>query len=179
MPLGPAALGRLAFPAAFAVGAVVLARHFLAPGVDVDAMTRGIVGPTTWPKLMLYCVAACAAALFCLRLRELVTGRAGSPEDAAAGGAFHERRALTGIVLLVAYGLAIPLLGFALSTALFLAAWLLLGGVRNPRVVALVSLVGTVALLYLFVKVSLLPLDRGKGVMEQATVALYRLLGIY
>jgi len=29
------------------------------------------------------------------------------------------------------------------------------------------------------VKVSLLPLDRGKGVFEQATVAIYRLLGIY
>jgi hypothetical protein len=29
------------------------------------------------------------------------------------------------------------------------------------------------------VKVSLLPLDRGQGAFEQATVALYRLLGIY
>jgi putative tricarboxylic transport membrane protein len=182
MPLRAAALGRLAFPAVIAAGAWILARHFLAPGVDVEAMTRGIVGPTTWPKVMLYCVAACAALLFCLRLREVLGGKAEALANApggAGGTTHHERRAVAGIALVVAYGLALPGLGFALSTALFIAAWLLLGGMRRPAVIGLTSVVGTAALLYLFVKVSLLPLDRGQGAFEQATVALYRLLGIY
>jgi putative tricarboxylic transport membrane protein len=182
MPLGSAALGRLALPVAIAASAWILARYFLAPGVDVEAMTRGIAGPTTWPKVMLYCVAACAVLLFCLRLREVLGGGAGALANlpgGVGGATHHERKALAGIALVVLYGLALPGIGFALSTTLFIAAWLLLGGVRKPAVIGLTSVVGTAALLYLFVKVSLLPLDRGKGVFEQATVAIYRLLGIY
>ena len=181
MPLGSAALCRLAFPAVIAAGAWIVARHFLAPGVDVEAMTRGIAGPTTWPKVMLYCVAACAVLLFCARLREVLGGEAEALANTPGGGdtTHHERKAVAGIVLVVVYGLAIPGAGFALSTALFIAAWLLLGGVRKPAVIGLTSVVGTAALLYLFVKVSLLPLDRGQGAFEQATVAIYRLLGIY
>ena len=55
----------------------------------------------------------------------------------------------------------------------------MLGRVRRPLTVVLVSTLGTAAILYLFVKVSLMPLDRGQGVFEQATIALYRILGIY
>jgi putative tricarboxylic transport membrane protein len=179
MPLGAAALRRLAFPVAIAAGACILARDFLAPGVDVDGMSRGIVSAVTWPKAMLYCVAACAVLLFCFRLREVVGGKADALAHATGTTTHHERRAVVGIALVLVYGLAIPGIGFALSTALFIAGWLVLGGVRKPAVIGLTSVVGTVALLYLFVKVSVLPLDRGKGVFEQATVALYRLLGIY
>ena len=74
---------------------------------------------------------------------------------------------------------AIPLIGIAWATPVFIAGWLLLGGVRKPLVVGLVSILGSVGTLYFFVKLSQMPLDRGKGVFEQATVALYRLLGIY
>jgi putative tricarboxylic transport membrane protein len=45
--------------------------------------------------------------------------------------------------------------------------------------VGLISVLGTIGILYFFVKLSAMPLDRGKGAFEQATVALYRLLGIY
>jgi putative tricarboxylic transport membrane protein len=180
MPLGPAVI-RLVVPAAIVAAAWLLAHDFLAPGVDVEAMTRGIVGPTTWPKVMLYCIAACAVVLFCVRLRAVLGDGTAAPagDPGGAGGAMHERKAVVGIALLVAYGVAIPAIGFALATVLFLAGWLLLGGVRRPVTIALTSLVGTVALLYLFVKVSTLPLDRGKGAFELATVAIYRLLGIY
>jgi hypothetical protein len=54
-----------------------------------------------------------------------------------------------------------------------------LGGVRRPLTVVLVATLGTAGVLYLFVKVSVMPLDRGFGWVEQATIALYRLLGIY
>ena len=56
---------------------------------------------------------------------------------------------------------------------------LVLGGYRRPVAVALVSTIGTLLILYLFVKASAMPLDRGKGIFEQATIVLYRLLGIY
>jgi putative tricarboxylic transport membrane protein len=168
----------LGLPLAAAAAAWLLGRYFIAPGVD-DGMARGIVGPATWPKVMLYCAAACALALF---LRGVVSVVRRSPpasaqDDAATG--YHEGRSACAIALILAYGIAIPLIGMAWATAAFFAGWLLLGGVRRPLLLALVPIVGTVALLYLFAKVSLMPLDRGRGVFEQATVALYRVLGIY
>jgi len=159
--------------------AVLAATAFLwiAPGVNVAAMSRGVIGPTTWPKAMLLAAAVCAALLVLARL----AGQSGRGSDAPEGGTvdYHEARSLGAIGLVIAYGVAIPFIGIAWSTPLFIAGWLLLGGVRAPLRVALVSILGTVGLLYFFVKLSLMPLDRGKGVFEQASVALYRLLGIY
>lgn len=176
----PSDLARLAFPLAVAGGAWLVARSHLAPGVDVEAITRGIAGPTTWPKVMLYCVLACAAALFVRTLFGLIAGaRVPAQPRAEADAGYHEARLLAGIALLMAYGYAIPAIGFAWSTVAFLVAWMALGGLRRPVAILLTSAIGTAALLYLFVKVSLMPLDRGKGVFEQATVALYRVLGIY
>ena len=172
-----AALG-LALPLAVAVGAFLLGKAYIAPGVDLDAMARGIVGPATWPKAMLYCAAAAAALLALVRLLELLALR--SPRESAAGkDEYHEARSIGAIALLVGYGVAIPLVGIAWATPIFLAGWLLLGGLRRPLLIGLTSILGTLGILYFFVKVSLMPLDRGKGVFEQATVALYRLLGIY
>lgn len=171
------ALLKLFVPLAAAVGAYVLGSSFVAPGLD-PSMSRGMVGPATWPKAMLYFAAICAAGLF---LQGLLTVRAPPSEaEAQSGpGEYAELRSLGAIGLLLAYGLSIPLLGIAWSTLAFVAAWLVLGGFRRPLTVVLVSTLGTVGILYLFVKLSVMPLDRGVGWVEQATIALYRLLGIY
>jgi putative tricarboxylic transport membrane protein len=165
---------RLAAALAATAGLWALGQWFIAPGVDVDALARGVVGPATWPRTMLYCAAACAAVLF---LRQLFSGSGAREAESDAG--YHEGRSLVAVAVLVAYGAALPLVGIAWATAAFLAAWLVLGGVRRPLPLILVPVLGTIAVLYLFVKVSLMPLERGKGAFEQATVALYRLLGIY
>jgi hypothetical protein len=130
---------------------------------------------------MLYCVVACATAVFVRMLFGVIAGtrmpqgRGVREEDAG----YREARLLAGIALLIAYGYAISAIGFAWATLSFLVAWMALGGSRRPVAILLTSTIGTTALLYLFVKVSLMPLDRGKGVFEHATVALYRVLGIY
>ena len=167
----------VALPLAAAVGCTVIAFSYLAPGVDLAAMARGVVGPTTWPKAMLLSAAAAGALLALVRLLEVLALRA--PRTIEEAEEYDEPRSLGAIALLVGYGIAIPLVGIAWSTLVFIAGWLLLGGVRRPLVVALVSTLGTVGVLYFFVKLSLMPLDRGKGVFEQATLALYRLLGIF
>lgn len=164
----------VALPLAVVAVLAATALLWIAPGVDVAAMSRGAIGPTTWPKAMLLAAAACAAFL---ALERVLFGRkAESPPSAVD---YHEGRSAGAIALVIAYGVAIPVIGIAWSTPLFIAGWLLLGGLRAPLTVALVSVLGTVGLLYFFVKLSLMPLDRGKGVFEQATVVLYRLLGIY
>jgi putative tricarboxylic transport membrane protein len=179
MAIATGAALRLALPLAAAGAAWLLGRYFVSPGVDVDAMARGAVGPATWPKTMLYCAAACALGLF---LRNAYAAPWKPPAPAAAGesgeSGYHELRSIAAIALVVSYGLGISQIGFAWSTLAFIAGWLLLGRVR-PQLAAAVAVLGTTALLYMFVKLSLMPLDRGRGVWEQATVALYRLLGIY
>jgi putative tricarboxylic transport membrane protein len=165
---------RSAAALAAAAGLWAVGQWLIAPGVDVDGMARGVIGPATWPRAMLYGAAACAVVIF---LRQFFSG-AGA-RAAGSAGEYHEGRSLFAVGLLVAYGAALPLAGMAWATAAFLAAWLALGGVRRPLTFVLVPLLGTIAVLYLFVKVSLMPLERGRGAFEQATVALYRLLGIY
>lgn len=178
MAVSPRAALGVALPLAAAVGSCVLALAFVAPGVDLDAMARGVVGPATWPKTMLLCASAAAALLAFGRLVELFAPRS-SRAPVAGADEYHEGRSIGALALLLGYGLAIPLVGFAWATPVFIAGWLLLGGLRGPLLIGLTSVLGALGILYFFVKVSLMPLDRGKGVFEQATVALYQLLGIY
>jgi putative tricarboxylic transport membrane protein len=168
---------RLALPLGAAVAALVLARGFIAPGVDLDGMARGVAGPGSWPKLMLYGAAACLVAVFVRNLLEV--RRAASSRAAADTPAYNDAKLLGGMALLVVYGAGITVAGIAWATLVFLAGWLTLSGLRRPLPVVLVSVLGTVGILYLFVKLCLMPLDRGKGIFEEATIVLYRLLGIY
>jgi putative tricarboxylic transport membrane protein len=163
---------RFAFPLAAAVAALVIANWYIAPGVDLAGMARGVAGPGTWPKAMLYCVAGCSGAVFIRNVFFLEPEKADAPQ-------FDDAKLLPGIALLVAYGIGFTEIGMAWSTLLFLAGWLVLSGFRRPLSVVLVSVLGTAGVLYLFVKLCMMPLERGKGIFETATILLYRMLGIY
>ena len=172
----------VAAPLAFAAAALVLTRFITDRPEQAAAMARGIAGPTTWPTVMLYAVAlfalgwAVQRVAWVLRQRERSSMPAtAAPAPSAAGG----WRIWCGIVLVLAYGFSLPWLGFALTTLTYIAAWLLLGGVRKPLQIALTALIGTTVFLYFFVKVALMPLDRGVGAIGEFSVALYRFLGIY
>ena len=177
MAVATRAILRVVTPLAAAAACVVVALFYVAPGVNFAAMARGIVSPVTWPKAMLLAAAAAGGLLALVNLLELLSLR--KPSPAEPGEDYHEGRSIGAVALLVAYGVAIPFIGIAWSTPLFIAGWLLLGGIRQPAKVGLISVLGTVSILYFFVKLSAMPLDRGKGAFEQATLALYRLLGIY
>ena len=172
MSLRPADAARLALPLLAAAAALVVARRYIAPGVDLEGMARGFAGPGTWPKAMLYCVGACSVAVFFRNLFSLKAER-------SAPAAYDDAKLLPGIALLVAYGIGFMEIGMAWSTLIFLAGWLVLSGFRRPLRVVLVSVLGTVGVLYLFVKLCMMPLERGKGAFETATILLYRALGIY
>ena len=162
----------------FAAAALALTRFITDRPEEAAAMARGIAGPTTWPTVMLYAVALFALGWAVQRVALVLRRReqpAAAPAPAAAGG----WRIWGGIVLVLAYGFSLPWLGFALTTLAYIVAWLLLGGVRKPLQIALTGLIGTTVFLYFFVKVALMPLDRGAGAIGEFSVALYRLLGIY
>jgi putative tricarboxylic transport membrane protein len=142
----------------------------------LDAMVpRGQLGPGFWPRLVLIGLAlACA-----LKLRE--ERRATLGRRAAADGppGLSASRLALGMACILAYVIAAPLLGFALATAAFIVAFMLTAGARGVPGIAATAALGTVILLYTFIKLVYLPFPKGAGPFEPVTLALYRLLGIF
>jgi putative tricarboxylic transport membrane protein len=169
----------LAAPVSFLAAAAVMLGFITDRPEEARAMARGIAGPTTWPTIMLYGVMLFALAWAVQRLALVMRHREGLPPVAAPMTVAGGPRVWFGIVLVLAYGYSLPLIGFALATVIYIALWLLLGGIRSPLQVTLTSVVGTVVFLYFFIKLALMPLDRGVGAIGEFSVALYRLLGIY
>ncbi len=138
--------------------------------------------PATWPNVMLLgCVAT--AAFMCLqalwRHRAWGSAPANSDGEVDVADDYNNRAMLLGLSGIVAYGFLIDVIGFAFATLALIAYWLIMDGIRRPRTVVLTSVLGTVTLLYSFVKVAYTPLPRGEGVFDTATIAIYRFLGIF
>jgi hypothetical protein len=148
----------------------------LFPGTwALDAVARGQLGPGFWPRLTLIGLAlACAA-----KLVEAWRQRALAAPDAIARAEISRRALAAAIGLIVLYVWLTPILGFPLTAALFIAAFMALAGARSIVVIAANVAAGVVALLYVFVKLVYLPLPKGDGPFEALTLALYRALAIF
>ena len=99
--------------------------------------------------------------------------------ESATPVAIARAKLVAGIALILLYALLTPWLGFALATAGFVAAFLVLCGMRSLPAVAANVVIGTIGLLYLFVKVVYLPLPKGDGPFEAVTLVLYRALRLF
>lgn len=147
---------------------------------DQTASSAIGLGPAAWPSTMLLGLAFFSVLWI---VRDIwVLARAGRPptlrfpdEDEH----YHFGKALVGLVMIVAYGWLLPRLGFAVSTTVFIAVWCLFSGLRNLLIVVPVTLIGTIALLWLFMGLALMPLPRGAGVFGEFSIWLLRTTGIY
>ena len=177
--LGSLQDARLVGPLAALAVALAVEAHLMSAPAE---LTQDGFGPLFWPRLMaLGC--AISALMLCL-LRGWQYWRA--PSDvalpSAAGGpaaSYDDRMMWLGLAGIGIYGLAINTIGFAFATALLLAYWLLLNGIRRPATILLTAVLGPVVMLYVFVKVAYTPLPRGSGLFDTLSIALYRLLGIF
>lgn len=164
-------------PGALFVLALLLPRFMFWQG---KPQTSHGMGPDVWPELILGALAAFSAIWFAYEL--WVLGRAGRvsalrpPQEDET---YHFGKALVGLVLILMFGAMLQRTGFALTTATFIAVWCVNGGIRNPLVVIPVSLIGTVALLWVFMGLALMPLSRGQGAFDQFSIWLLQMLGIY
>jgi putative tricarboxylic transport membrane protein len=70
-------------------------------------------------------------------------------------------------------------LGFFLATIAYLAAFMYIGRFRRPVVVALTSVIGTVAFVYLFMKVVYVSLPLGAGPFRQFSAWMLAALGVH
>lgn len=151
---------------------LAVALLFASRGLDTVS-APGQLGPAFWPRLVL------AGLLVACLGKAFEDARAGRAAQVTGAVPFARGRLAAAIVAIVLYVLLAPLFGFAITTATFIIVFMILCGARAPLMLGTNAAVGTVALLYLFVKVVYLPLPKGAGPFESVTLALYRALGIF
>lgn len=174
-----------------ALSALILGHIIVDDPQVVQGMARGLATPLTWPKLMLAGVGICALGWAIeqgWKAFNVLPPPPSAAEEALEFGdvGFEQENddapllpIVLGLSLAMVYAFAIPWAGFTAATVVFLLLWFLVGGIRKPLQLISVTLIGTVVLLYVFVKLALMPLDRGQGAFGEFTIALFRLLGIY
>ena len=85
---------------------------------------------------------------------------------------------LAGIVLIAAFALGVDWLGFFVATAVFLVAFMLIGGFRRPLLAAGIGVAGSFLLIVIFMRVAYISLPLGAGPFRELSLALLRLLGV-
>jgi putative tricarboxylic transport membrane protein len=137
-----------------------------------DVAREGSLGPGFWPRLALLGLAlACAV--------KAVQEWRGAARAEADRDPISVMTLAAGIGLIVLYAALTPVLGFPVTTAAFIVAFMALAGLRSPAGLGASALIGTAALIYVFVKIVYLPLPKGDGPFETLTVALYRALRVF
>lgn len=160
--------------------------YWAAGRIDVD--TGGRIGPAVWPKAIIAMLALLCVYEIVKRLASpsgfSATGivSTAGPGSAAEGSAEsepgHPKKLAGGIALVAAYVFSAPSLGFFVSTALFLAIFPWVGGLRRPWLCAALGVAGSLALVVVFMRIAYISLPLGEGPFRAFSIALLRLLGV-
>lgn len=193
---------RFAWPwAAMLVAALYLYR---VAGHFAYAPRPGELGPDVWPRAILVLLSVVCA----LRMAGYLLGRgidrpgtalerggaAGTGDDAVPTGDVatadagaesaeesarrYPRLLIAGIALTILYVLTMGTLGFFVATALYLALFMLVGRYRRPVVIAVSSVVGSLAFVYVFMKIVYVSLPLGIGPFQQLSLAVLAAFGV-
>ena len=151
----------------------------------IDAETGGRIGPAVWPKaIIVFMGLLCAYEIvkrLVVRTEFTATGVVSNMEQAVpeeGRGEGHHRMLFGGIALIAGYVFAVPWLGFFPATAIFLALFPRVGGLRKPVVSLVVSLAGTLLLAFVFLKLAYISLPLGEGPFRALSLGLMRLIGV-
>jgi putative tricarboxylic transport membrane protein len=149
----------------------------------------GRMGPDGWPKLILVCLAA--VCLFEIG-RRLVVGDGGTqhaeasllaPADAASEPAEseedHPLNVAAAIAATLAYLVLFEIVGFFLDTVLYIAVLMWAGRFRRPLPVALVSVIGTLLFMTVFMRVIFVSLPIGAKPFSEVSLAVMAMLGVH
>lgn len=149
----------------------------------------GRIGPDAWPKLILVLMgAACVYEI----VKNLLVGDsftaaglldklmkdAGAGEDGASQISYP-LHLWAGIGLTIAYILSIDKLGFFIATSAYLALFMVIGRYRRWRVIASSSLLGSLAIMFVFMKIVYVSLPLGTGPFRAISSALLAVMGVH
>src|SRR5690348_3136655 len=152
--------------AALFIAAIYLYRD---AGAFAAAGRPGQLGPDVWPRavlalLMIVCGIEIARRVFFVAAVDARRATSEGGDETRAGAEQRFRGCLAGgIALTIAYVLALDWLGFFVSTALYLALFMLVGRYRRVRVIAAASVVGSLAFVFVFMKIVYVSLPLGRG----------------
>jgi putative tricarboxylic transport membrane protein len=140
----------------------------------------GNLGPDFWPKLLLgLTMAVCLFEIGKIALSHRDRMRA---EEAGEAKAEAPKRypglLILGTLLTVAYVYFVSIAGFILCTFLYLALFMIIGRYRKIGVIATNSIVGTLLLVYIFMKVVYVSLPLGQGLFQRFSLLVLNILGI-
>lgn len=172
---------------------VSLALFWAALQIDTSG-TGGRIGPDFWPKVVigsmgLLCLYEIVKRLF-VRGSVDATGLTGDLERSPAEAVDptvasapvpepeYPRLLWTGVALIVGYVVVVPWLGFFITTALFLTAFIWLGGYRRPLVALAVSTIGAFVLVVIFMRIAYISLPLGEGPFRLVSTTLLSLIGV-
>jgi hypothetical protein len=163
-------------PVAVTLVSLLLLLHvFTTATIGVQA---GAYGPQSWPQFALILLVVGLGLHCAIRARNYTSGRA-VPRNAEQPTLPGATRVTGATALIAVYGAGFVYAGFLFSTIAFLAAWLTYTRYRKLLPTVLISVLGTILPLYLLIKVAYMPLPRGVGLLEDATVQLYHWLRLF
>ena len=154
---------------------------FILAGNFESASTPGQLGPGFWPRM-----AALGLAIALIvrmvqtvrtRNRPIIKVRSDFDEFEEDPAELDWLRLAIGIALAIGYVLATMFVGYLIATALFLAAFIWIGGQRRWYV-PLIALAAALVLAYVFIGIVFVSLPTGVGIFDTVTVAVYELVGI-
>ena len=145
------------------------------------APRAGELGPDFWPKAVL--VLLMLASGWELVARALSRSAAPRPpvpaSDQAAETARYPRLLAAGAVATLGYVLVLPQAGFFASTAIYLALFMRVGRYRRFGVIAVTSIVGSLAFIFVFMRVVYVSLPLGVGPFQKLSLWILAMLGIH
>ena len=161
------------------VGLAIAAYLYDLAGSITYPRRPGQLGPDFWPKIAIgmiavICLYEIAKAFLLGDARAGVQGitehlEADDEEEGATDSRARVPLLLAGIVLTLGYAVLVPILGFLLSSYLFLILFMYLGGIRNHVAVWAVSTAGMLLFSLVFLKIVYVSLPRGIPPFDQVT----------
>ena len=140
----------------------------------------GELGPDVWPKAILVIAMVVCALEIAWRLFDPspLQQEIRSEDDAQKAPRMPHLLA-AGVGLTLGYVGVLEILGFFIATAAYLALFMIAGRYRRWGVVAATSLLGSLAFMFVFMKVVYVSLPLGAGPFREVSIGLFRLLGIH
>jgi putative tricarboxylic transport membrane protein len=172
--------------AALPYGAVLLGAAFLfaETAAFAELGREGNLGPAFWPRavlvlLMIVCVAEIGRVALFFRPAKPEPSLHSAAPVSDEDGERYPALLLGGIGLTILYVPAMEYLGFFLATIAYLAAFMWIGRYRKPLVVALTSVLGTLAFVYVFMKIVYVSLPLGAGPFRVLSAWILAMLGVH
>jgi putative tricarboxylic transport membrane protein len=143
----------------------------------------GNLGPDFWPKLLLgLTMAACLYEIiktaFFLKMASPKEATEDNSEKTQSKKKTYPGLLVIGIVMTVAYAYFVTKLGFIICTFLYFVLFMIVGRYRKIWAILANSVIGTLVLVVIFMKVAYVSLPLGQEPFSGVTFFVLRMLGI-